>query len=69
MGKCHRGNDCRYVHLTEGAVEVTNGRVTVCRDAVKGRCQRPGSCKYYHIPLFAAAAAVTTDTYSRPVIT
>lgn len=52
-----------------GAVEVTNGRVTVCRDAVKGHCQRPGSCKYYHIPWFGAATPVSTGAFSRPVIT
>ena len=31
-------------------VEVHDGRVTVCRDAVRGRCTRP-TCKYYHIPV------------------
>ena len=31
-------------------VEVTEGKVTVCRDAVKGKCTRP-LCKYYHIPI------------------
>ncbi|OQR73662.1 muscleblind protein 3-like [Tropilaelaps mercedesae] len=31
-------------------VEVTEGRVAVCRDAAKGKCVRP-LCKYYHIPL------------------
>lgn len=36
-------------------VEVNQGRVTVCRDAAKGRCTRI-PCKYYHIPLFAISA-------------
>ena len=31
-------------------VEVTDGRVAVCRDAVRGKCSRP-MCKYYHIPV------------------
>ena len=31
-------------------VEVSDGRVTVCRDAAKGKCARP-MCKYYHIPI------------------
>ena len=25
-------------------------KVTVCRDAAKGKCSRP-MCKYYHIPV------------------
>ncbi|VDL95613.1 unnamed protein product [Schistocephalus solidus] len=51
-GKCHRNADCRYVHL----IDVNQGRVTVCRDAAKGRCTRV-PCKYYHIPLFAISAS------------
>ena len=31
-------------------VEVTDMRVSVCRDAAKGRCSR-GLCKYYHLPV------------------
>lgn len=31
-------------------VEVTDMKVSVCRDAVKGRCGR-GLCKYYHLPV------------------
>ncbi|KAJ9598579.1 hypothetical protein L9F63_010750, partial [Diploptera punctata] len=33
-----------------GYVEVVDMKVTVCRDAVKGKCVRP-LCKYYHIPI------------------
>nr|VZH92743.1 unnamed protein product [Spirometra erinaceieuropaei] len=55
-GKCHRNADCRYVHLIDENVEVNQGRVTVCRDAAKGRCTRV-PCKYYHIPLFAISAS------------
>ncbi|KAL4219790.1 hypothetical protein ACF0H5_020202 [Mactra antiquata] len=31
-------------------VEVNDGRVIVCRDAVRGKCSRP-TCKYYHISI------------------
>lgn len=40
-------------HMTTGAfislenVEIIDGRVTICRDANKGKCTRP-NCKYYH---------------------
>ncbi|CAH8459718.1 unnamed protein product [Schistosoma bovis] len=54
-GKCRRNSECRYVHLVDENVEVNQGRVTVCRDAAKGRCTRI-PCKYYHIPLFAISA-------------
>ncbi|CAH8456932.1 unnamed protein product [Schistosoma turkestanicum] len=54
-GKCRRNSECRYVHLVDENVEVNQGRVTVCRDAAKGRCTRV-PCKYYHIPLFAISA-------------
>jgi len=30
-------------------------KVTVCRDAVKGKCVRP-LCKYYHIPILLPPA-------------
>lgn len=33
-----------------GHVEIVGMKVTVCRDAVKGKCIRP-LCKYYHIPI------------------
>ncbi|CAH8464751.1 unnamed protein product [Schistosoma margrebowiei] len=39
-GKCRRNSECRYVHLVDENVEVNQGRVTVCRDAAKGRCTR-----------------------------
>ncbi|KAL5108529.1 Muscleblind-like protein [Taenia crassiceps] len=55
-GKCHRNTECRYVHLIDENVEVNQGRVTVCRDAAKGRCTRI-PCKYYHIPLLAISAS------------
>ncbi|VDM34392.1 unnamed protein product [Hydatigera taeniaeformis] len=55
-GKCHRNTECRYVHLIDENVEVNQGRVTVCRDAAKGRCTRI-PCKYYHIPLIAISAS------------
>ncbi|XP_067211401.1 protein muscleblind isoform X13 [Linepithema humile] len=41
---------CKFIHLSDGNVEVIENRVTVCRDAVKGACMRP-QCKYYHIPV------------------
>ncbi|KYN13950.1 Muscleblind-like protein 2 [Trachymyrmex cornetzi] len=41
---------CKFIHLSDGNVEVIDNRVTVCRDAVKGACMRP-QCKYYHIPV------------------
>nr|CDS33702.1 muscleblind protein [Hymenolepis microstoma] len=52
-GKCHRNSECRYVHIADTkGLEVNQGRVTVCRDAAKGRCSRQ-PCRYYHIPLQA----------------
>jgi hypothetical protein len=38
-----------------GHVEVVDMKVTVCRDAVKGKCVRP-LCKYYHIPILLPPA-------------
>ena len=32
-----------------GNVEVVNGQVTICVDALKGTCNR-SLCKYYHKP-------------------
>lgn len=32
-------------------VEVSDGKVTVCRDNVKGKCLR-SNCKYYHLPWY-----------------
>ncbi|KAH0956235.1 hypothetical protein HN011_004233 [Eciton burchellii] len=34
---------CKFIHLSDGNVEVIENRVTVCRDAVKGACMRPQS--------------------------
>jgi hypothetical protein len=42
--------DDRFVTCFTGHVEVVDMKVTVCRDAVKGKCARP-LCKYYHIPI------------------
>ncbi|KAM7535493.1 hypothetical protein Aperf_G00000097642 [Anoplocephala perfoliata] len=80
-GKCHRNTECRYVHIADTkGLEVNQGRVTVCRDAAKGRCTRQ-PCRYYHIPLQVisvnrshalnsvlnnAAASMTTLTSSAP---
>ncbi|KAL3315298.1 hypothetical protein Ciccas_006067 [Cichlidogyrus casuarinus] len=55
-GKCHRLSECRYVHLVDDNVEVNQGRVTICRDAAKGRCSRT-PCKYFHIPPIAVTAS------------
>ncbi len=45
--KCRRGADnCCFAHPDSNCV-VTNGKVTVCYDSMKGRCQRE-SCKFYH---------------------
>lgn len=43
-----------YVSVS-GHVEVVDMKVTVCRDAVKGKCVRP-LCKYYHIPILLPPA-------------
>ena len=45
--------------LTNGIadyVEVHEGKVTVCRDAAKGKCTRP-MCKYYHVPMLGGGAS------------
>lgn len=45
------------MHLVEEFVEVVEGKVTVCRDAAKGRCARP-LCKYYHVPALSLSPAL-----------
>jgi len=50
LGKCVR-TACKYVHLMEASVEVSKGRVTVCRDSVRSKCFRGALCKFYHIPI------------------
>jgi hypothetical protein len=40
--------------LLEDYVDVSEGKVTVCRDFAKGKCTRV-LCKYYHIPIYSAA--------------
>lgn len=46
---------------TSDYVEVHDGKVTVCRDAAKGKCQRY-PCKYYHVPMLGGAAHVANLT-------
>lgn len=46
------------------SVEVVDGKVTVCRDAVKGKCTRP-NCKYYHPVVSSSAAAASSTKTSR----
>ena len=38
------------LHCFAGNVEVVNGQVTICVDALKGTCHRT-LCKYYHEPI------------------
>ncbi|KAJ9574295.1 hypothetical protein L9F63_026059, partial [Diploptera punctata] len=45
-----RNTDRKIVSVNSSYVEVVDMKVTVCRDAVKGKCVRP-LCKYYHIPI------------------
>jgi len=45
-GMCKRTEDCRYAH-PEKHIQVTEGKVIACFDALKGRCNRE-SCKYLH---------------------
>ncbi|XP_076396633.1 protein muscleblind isoform X13 [Megachile rotundata] len=52
---------CKFIHLSDGNVEVIENRVTVCRDAVKGACMRP-QCKYYHIPVALPPAPLMAIT-------
>ncbi|XP_076749653.1 muscleblind-like protein 3 isoform X11 [Xylocopa sonorina] len=52
---------CKFIHLSDGNVEVIENRVTVCRDAVKGACMRP-QCKYYHIPVALPPAPLMAVT-------
>lgn len=49
-----------FVSLTEN-VEVVDGKVTVCRDAVKGKCSRP-NCKYYHPEVGSSGVASSTKS-------
>ncbi|PFX22436.1 Protein muscleblind [Stylophora pistillata] len=42
-------------------VEVVDGKVTVCRDAVKGKCMRP-NCKYYHPEVGSSGVASSTKS-------
>lgn len=35
------------IPLPTDQVEIVEGKVTMCRDAVKGKCAR-ANCKYYH---------------------
>lgn len=45
-GMCKRTDDCRYAH-PEKHIQVNDGKVIACFDALKGRCNRE-SCKYLH---------------------
>jgi len=45
-GLCKRTDDCRYAH-PEKHMQVTDGKVIACYDALKGKCKRE-SCKYLH---------------------
>lgn len=40
-----------FLHHTD-KVEIVEGKVTLCRDAAKGKCMRT-NCKYYHVPVTA----------------
>jgi len=48
VGKCKRPQ-CKYVHLQNENVEIQNGNVTVCKEALQWSCAKL-TCKYYHIP-------------------
>ena len=48
----------RFIGFTDH-VEITDMRVTVCRDAVSGKCLR-NMCKFYHLPIFLPPAANIT---------
>ena len=45
-------------------VEVVDGKVTVCRDAVKGKCTRP-NCKYYHPSSSSSSSGAASSKTSR----
>lgn len=45
-------------------VEVVDGKVTVCRDAVKGKCTRP-NCKYYHSPASSSSSGAASSKAPR----
>ena len=40
-------------------VEITDMRVTVCRDAVSGKCLR-NACKFYHLPIVLPPATIAS---------
>ncbi|XP_047476111.1 muscleblind-like protein 3 [Penaeus chinensis] len=46
-------------------VEVTDMKVSVCRDAVKGKCGR-GLCKYYHLPVVLPPAPLDPHSARAP---
>jgi len=43
---CKRTEECRYAH-PEKHIQILDGKVTACYDALKGRCSRE-TCKYLH---------------------
>ncbi|EFX79798.1 hypothetical protein DAPPUDRAFT_51878 [Daphnia pulex] len=45
-------------------VEITDMRVTVCRDAVSGKCLR-NSCKFYHLPIVLPHPATLASSLAR----
>jgi|694.fasta_scaffold116607_3 muscleblind protein len=45
-------------------VEITDMRVTVCRDAVSGKCLR-NSCKFYHLPIVLPHPATLASSMTR----
>lgn len=54
-GACKRAeSECRFAHPKEGVIQLDDGSVTVCMDAIKGRCSR-SPCRYFHPPLHLQA--------------
>lgn len=54
-GTCKRAeSECRFAHPREGVIQLDDGSVTVCMDAIKGRCSR-SPCRYFHPPLHLQA--------------
>lgn len=54
-GACKRAeSECRFAHPKDGVIQLDDGSVTVCMDAIKGRCSR-SPCRYFHPPLHLQA--------------
>lgn len=52
-GKCTRPQ-CKYVHLKNENVQIVDGNVIICKNALFEKCNSSivnnDKCKYYHIP-------------------